>query len=213
MQLFINNWASALALPAASSATQLSVPEADADLLVGLGTGDHYLLTLAIKNASGIETDWEIVRVTAATAGVLDVERAQEGTAALDLEAGVSISARLTKGGVRAIQVPAGVPHRFVDSSDDITPADAGSMIISTSATPVTLTITAEAAAAWSVSGLLPMVHIFQEGPGAVTVAGEGFSVNLHASDTNVLDGSGAAATALWRSADTWSLFGRLVAA
>ena len=97
MQLFINNWSTALALPATASAVQLSVPEADAALLTGLGTGDHYLLTLAIRDINGIETAWEVVRVTAHTAGVLDVLRAQEGTTALELEAGTAISARLTQ--------------------------------------------------------------------------------------------------------------------
>ena len=42
---------------------------------------------------------------------------------------------------------------------------------------------------------------------------GDGFSVSVHASDTNVLDGAGAAATAIWRASNTWSLIGRLVAA
>lgn len=97
MQLFINNWASSLTLPATASAVQLSVPEADANLLTGLGTGDHYLLTLAILDVNGIETAWEVVRVTGHTAGVLDVLRAQEGTTALELEAATAIIARLTQ--------------------------------------------------------------------------------------------------------------------
>lgn len=97
MQLFINNWASSLTLPATASAVQLSVPEADANRLTGLGTGDHYLLTLAIRDVNGIETAWEVVRVTGHTAGVLDVLRGQEGTTALELEAATAISARLTQ--------------------------------------------------------------------------------------------------------------------
>lgn len=97
MQLFINNWASSLTLPATASAVQLSVAEADADLLVGLGSGDHYLLTLVQADGQGGEIAWEIVRVTGNTAGVLDVLRGQEGTTALDVEAGTAISARLTQ--------------------------------------------------------------------------------------------------------------------
>lgn len=97
MQLFINNWASSLTLPATASAVQLSVAEADADLLVGLGSGDHYLLTLVQADGQGVEIAWEIVRVTGNTAGVLDVLRGQEGTIALDVEAGTAISARLTQ--------------------------------------------------------------------------------------------------------------------
>lgn len=106
----------------------------------------------------------------------------------------------------------AGTPYRVVTASGAITPADAGKIIISTSATPITLTIGAEATAAWTVSGLAPMVHVLQTGAGNVTVTGDGFSVSVHASDTNVLDGSGAAATAIWRASNSWSLIGRLVA-
>lgn len=107
----------------------------------------------------------------------------------------------------------AGLPSRTITSSGAVTPTDAGKWLICTSATPITLTIGAEATAAWTTSGILPMFHVLQVGAGAVTVTGDGFSVTLHASDTNVLDGAGAAATALWRASNTWSLIGRLVAA
>ncbi|WP_167140873.1 hypothetical protein [Pseudomonas sp. OTU750018] len=107
----------------------------------------------------------------------------------------------------------AGLPSRTITASGAVTPADAGKWLICTSATPITLTIGAEATAAWTTSGILPMFHVLQVGAGAVTVTGAGFSVTLHASDTNVLAGAGAAATALWRASNTWSLIGRLVAA
>lgn len=106
----------------------------------------------------------------------------------------------------------AGTPYRVVTASGAITPADAGKLIISTSATPITLTISAEASGAWTVSGLSPMVHFLQAGDGNITIAGSGFSVSVHASDTNVMDGSGSAATAIWRASNQWSLIGRLVA-
>lgn len=108
---------------------------------------------------------------------------------------------------------PLGLPSRTITASGAVTPADAGKWLICTSATPITLTIGAEATAAWATSGILPMFHVLQVGAGAVTVTGAGFSVTLHASDTNVLAGAGAAATALWRASNTWSLIGRLVAA
>lgn len=107
----------------------------------------------------------------------------------------------------------AGLPSRTITASGAVTPADAGRWLICTSATPITLTIGAEATAAWTTSGILPMFHVLQVGAGAVTVTGAGFSVTLHASDTNVLAGAGAAATAVWRASNTWSLIGRLVAA
>lgn len=106
----------------------------------------------------------------------------------------------------------AGLPSRDVTASGAVTPSDAGKWLICNSASPITLTIGAEATAAWTTPGILPMFHILQIGAGAVTVTGDGFSVTLHAADTNVLDGAGAAATALWRASNTWSLIGRLVA-
>jgi hypothetical protein len=108
---------------------------------------------------------------------------------------------------------PAGLPSRNVTASGAVTPTDAGKWLICNSATPITLTIGAEATAAWTISGILPMFHILQIGAGAVTVTGDGFSVTTHADDTNVLAGAGSAATALWRSSNVWSLIGRLVAA
>lgn len=436
MQRFINNWAATLTAPATSGDLTLSVDPAEAAKLVGLGSGDHYVLTLA-EVVDEVETSWEIVKVTAATGGLLTVEWQQEGTGPFAWSVGASISARATAGtlerlrdsagaegasayevavangfvgteaawlesligapgadgadgadgaagasayqvavangfvgtelewleslegapgadgadgaglnivgelpssgdlpgagspgagyiiagdlwlwvdgawlntgpirgpqgepgaagadgepgdpgpaGASAYQVavangfvgteaawlaslqgapgsdgldgapgadgadgpsayevalangfvgteaqwlesligdqgppgaaPLGLPYRTITASGAVTPADAGKWLICTSATPITLTIGAEATAAWTTSGILPMFHVLQVGAGAVTVTGDGFSVTLHASDTNVLAGAGAAATALWRASNTWSLIGRLVAA
>lgn len=96
MQRFINNWSTVLTAPATTAAASISVPLTDAAKLIGLGAGDYYLLTLAIVDGSGAETAWEIVRVTGAAGGVLAVDRAQEGTDALELAAGTRISARIT---------------------------------------------------------------------------------------------------------------------
>jgi len=240
MQLFINNWSTTLTADAAAVDTALQVPPALAAELGAIGADDHALLTLAEADATGLETAWEVVRVTGVDAGlgVVTVTRAQEGTAARFWAIGSPISARLTQGSLDALRARAnhtgtqptstvtgldaalaarsqlaGIPRRFVADSGAITPADAGMMIVSTSATPITLTIGAEVTAAWAAGDLLPMVHVFQAGAGAVTVAGDGFSISVHATDTAVLEGEGAAATAMWRAADTWSLFGRLVAA
>ena len=106
----------------------------------------------------------------------------------------------------------AGLPSRTVTASGAVTPADAGHWLICDSASPIALTIGAEATAAWTVPGILPMFHILVVGAGAVTVVGDGFSVTVHEDDTNVLDGAGAAATAAWLGTAAWRLFGRLVA-
>ena len=108
MQLFINNWSAALTAPATASAVSLSVPLADAAKLTGLGGGDHYLLTLAELDGNGLETAWEIVKVTGAASGVLTVHRAQEGTTALDWVSASAISSRATKGTLEALRAGTG---------------------------------------------------------------------------------------------------------
>lgn len=108
MQLFINNWSAVLTAPATASAVSLSVPLADAAKLTGLGAGDHYLLTLAALDGAGIEIAWEIVKVTGAAAGVLTVQRAQEGTTAIEWESASVISARATKGTLEELRAGGG---------------------------------------------------------------------------------------------------------
>ncbi|MNZ22486.1 hypothetical protein D3C78_395780 [compost metagenome] len=109
MQLFINNWASRLASPLASASLTMLVPAEDAARLVGLGSGDHYLLTLAAVDVAGVETAHEIVKVTADVSGSLTIERAQEGTTAAEWPISTIIEARLTAGGISAIR-DAGMP-------------------------------------------------------------------------------------------------------
>jgi hypothetical protein len=104
MQLFINNWSAVLTAPATASAVSLSVPLADAAKLIGLGTGDHYLLTLAEVDGDGLEIAWETIKVTDSAAGVLTVLRGQEGTTARDWDASAVISARVTKGTLEALR-------------------------------------------------------------------------------------------------------------
>lgn len=108
MQLFTNNWSAVLTAPAAASAASLSVPLADAAKLTGLGAGDHYLLTLAEVDGNGLETAWEIVKVTGSASGALTVLRAQEGTAARDWASASVISARATKGTFEVLQESTG---------------------------------------------------------------------------------------------------------
>lgn len=224
MQLFINNWSSALTLPATAAAEQLSVAEADAALLVGLGTGDHYLLTLAIRDINGLETAWEIVRVTGVTGGVLDVVREQEGTTALELEAGVSIIARLTKDSLETLQVAiaaqqaalagkaplAGLPRKLVDATTyTITPADAGFLIVFTAATAVAVTVAAESAGAWPDAD----VHMLQKGLGKPSVVGDGFTINTSDGLLNAIEGQYGMSSLARFGPDDWVHYGMLEAA
>lgn len=98
MQLWINNWASALLQPLAAGATTVEVDPSAAARLTGLGSGGYYLLTLIGTDELGNENAWEIVCVTAAAGGALTIERAQEGTAAREWPAGTGLELRITAG-------------------------------------------------------------------------------------------------------------------
>jgi hypothetical protein len=115
MQLFINNWSASLSAPAASADAQLSVNPALAAKLLGLGAGSYYLLTLALLDLLGVEVAVEAVKVTAQAAGVLSVERGQEGTTARDWAAGASVSARLTAGSMANILTELGAKVSVVE--------------------------------------------------------------------------------------------------
>lgn len=104
-----------------------------------------------------------------------------------------------------------GLPFRVVTASGSITPADSGGLIISTASSAITLTVGAEATAAWDFPGLAVVVHFIQTGSGALTIAGDGFSIVLHSQDTAVLNGPGSVATAVRLGPDVWRLFGDLV--
>ena len=97
-QLFINNWVGHLFEAVASGEMTTQVEPELAARLVGLGSGDFYLVTVAIKDSEGAEVAWEVMKVTGVSGGELTVERAQEGTSALSLPAGSEVSARVTAG-------------------------------------------------------------------------------------------------------------------
>lgn len=98
MQRFINNFSTQLAGPLATASAVALIPAADAARLVGLGTSDYYLLTLAAIGADGSETAHEIVKVTANAAGSLTIERAKEGTVAAEWPINTPMEARYTAG-------------------------------------------------------------------------------------------------------------------
>lgn len=125
MQLFINYWSTSLTVAATAEAVSLSVPPAEAAKLVGLGSGDHYALTLFELDAdTGAELRREIVRCTAKAGGVLTVERGQEGTGAQLWDAGHFIEARLTQVTMETLRDSAGGGAPL--SNDD--PAPLGSV-------------------------------------------------------------------------------------
>lgn len=97
MQLFIDNWSASLLAPASADAVVLSVEPSLAALLVGLGGGDFYELTLI----EGGEEGWEVVTATGLAAGEISVTR---GAGARAWAAGTAIEARLTAAALRKLQ-------------------------------------------------------------------------------------------------------------
>jgi hypothetical protein len=105
MQLqWINNWSTALTSALSAAGTTASIDPNAAARLVNLGGSNYYLVTLIGYDALGIESSWEIVKVTAAAGGVLTIARAQEGTTAAEWPAGTRLELRLTAGAVTAIR-------------------------------------------------------------------------------------------------------------
>ena len=96
-QLFANNASSSLASNITSVATSLSVSAGSGALFPNPSGGDFFLMTL-IGSTSGVETSWEIIKVTARSTDTLTIVRAQESTTAYAWTAGTKIELRLTAG-------------------------------------------------------------------------------------------------------------------
>ena len=95
-QLFANNVSSSLASGITNVATSLTLATGQGALFPSPTGGDWFLLTLT--QATGVESSWEIVKVTARTTDTLTIVRAQESTTAAAWSAGAKAEARLTAG-------------------------------------------------------------------------------------------------------------------
>lgn len=106
MLRFVNNWSAELLQPLASNGLQLEVaPELAARL--EFGAGDHYLLTL-LDTTPG-STAYEVVRVTAASGGVLTLaERGVEDRPAQDWLAGARVICSCTAATLQALAAAGG---------------------------------------------------------------------------------------------------------
>ncbi|MBV2132057.1 collagen-like protein [Pseudomonas sp. MAP12] len=105
MQLqWINNWSTALVSAIGAADTAISVDPNAAARLAGLDGSTYYLPTLIGYDALGIESLWEIIKISAAAGGTLTVARAQEGTTAQAWPAGTRLELRLTAGAVTTIR-------------------------------------------------------------------------------------------------------------
>ena len=108
-QLFANNASSSLASGITNVATSLTLATGQGALFPNPTGGDWFLLTLT--QATGVESSWEIVKVTARTTDTLTIVRAQESTSAAAWSAGAKAEARLTAGSL--IPAVVGGPERL----------------------------------------------------------------------------------------------------
>lgn len=105
-------------------------------------------------------------------------------------------------------KAPAATTRTITGTTGTLLPSDNGAIILCTSASPVTLTIQAEASGAWPVGAV---VHIIQMGAGAVTIAdGSGITVNVYSGLTKALRGQYAQAALVRSEANTFALAGTL---
>jgi hypothetical protein len=96
-QLFANNASTTLASNVSSSATTLSVSAGSGSLFPS-PTGSNYFLITLIGVTSGVETSWEIIRVTSRSTDTFTIVRAQESTTAAAWTTGAKIELRVTAG-------------------------------------------------------------------------------------------------------------------
>lgn len=97
MQLFANNLTVSLSNPAAPGDLSMILQAGEGSLFPAISSPDYLLLTLAVGYGV-LETDWEIVKVTAVVGDIITVERDQESTGAKAWIASDVLEHRLTAG-------------------------------------------------------------------------------------------------------------------
>jgi hypothetical protein len=101
-QLFANNASTTLASNITSVATTLTVSAGAGALFPSPTGGDYFLITM-VGFTSGVETSWEIIKVTARSTDTLTIVRAQESTTAAAWTTGTKIELRLTAGSMNTV--------------------------------------------------------------------------------------------------------------
>lgn len=101
-QLFANNAETTLAAGITSSATSLTVATGTGGVFPTITGGDYFLVTL-FNVAAGVESGWEIVKVTARAGDVFTIVRAQEGTTGAAFSTGAYVSLRVTAGALNLL--------------------------------------------------------------------------------------------------------------
>ena len=130
MRLFANNATSSLASGINDSDNTLLLATGEGARFPAPIAGDYFDLTLT--QGIGLETSWEIVKVTARSGDTLTVARGQEGTAAAAWAAGAKAELRLTKGAMEEAATGSSIPVLTYDNRATLrsTPAIAGKQSI-----------------------------------------------------------------------------------
>ena len=98
-QLWANNANSTLYAAITNVSTSLTVQTGDGALFPS-PTGGQYFLASLCNVVSGIESNFEIVKVTARSGDIFTITRAQEGTSATGYLSGAKVSLRVTAGSI-----------------------------------------------------------------------------------------------------------------
>ncbi len=96
-ELFSNNAGSLLNGAITNTATSAALTPGTGGRFPSPSGGDYFRLTL-VGISGGVETSWEIIKVTARSGDTLTIERGQEGTAAVSWPSGTRIELRPTAG-------------------------------------------------------------------------------------------------------------------
>ena len=128
-QTIYNNVASTLNGSITDTATNFLVVDG-AKFPVPAG-GEYYLATLVGYNSNGIESEWEIVRVTSRSSNTLTVVRGQEGTVARPWPNGTRVEMRITAGTVVMPDASQVLTNKTIDGGavqniQDLAVADGG---------------------------------------------------------------------------------------
>lgn len=113
-QLYTNNANTTLSVALTAAATSLVVQPGAGAKFPAPAAGDSFLLTL-FKVAGGVESGYEIVKVTARASDTFTIVRAQEGTVAQAYGVGDQVSHRITAGTMAGL-AQLGAPVAFTST-------------------------------------------------------------------------------------------------
>jgi hypothetical protein len=101
-QQFLNNFRTTLTVSKAPGDLTLTLANA-APIVALVPTGSNFIKLTLVRVSAGVETAWEIVKVTAASGSDVTVSRGEESTTALSWSSGEAVECRLTAASMSTI--------------------------------------------------------------------------------------------------------------